>query len=138
MRRTSTLDFLVGVLVGLIVTMLLVFSGCDTPHEALYGYPKPEPAPEPAKAEPIVLAFTASWCAPCQRAKPAISELILAGFEVRVVDIDESPGLAVEHGIRSVPTFVVFEKTDTRKRFSIDEVARTHDVLELRRLLGGL
>lgn len=117
MKTHSTLDFLLGVLVALVMMLVLLSAGCDTPQKA---------APEPAK---VVVAFTASWCGPCQRAKPEIEALAAAGVLITVIDVDERPDLARGRGIRSVPTFLVMAGSR--------ETARTHDVSELRLLLGG-
>lgn len=118
MKTHSTLDYLLGVLSALVMMSLILLAGCDTQKP-------PAAAPEPAKS---VVAFTASWCGPCQRAKPALSELAAAGVEIHEIDIDERPGLARGCRVRSVPTFIVMAGSR--------EIARTHGVSELRRLLG--
>ena len=107
-------------LVFLIALFLAAVIGCDTQRE------RNLPARDPAR---VVVAFTASWCGPCRRAKPEIHAISAAGVRVELVDIDAEPARAKLAGIRSVPTFLVLAGGV--------EVARTHDVSDLRRILGG-
>lgn len=54
-----------------------------------------------------VIYFTAKWCAPCKQLLPRIMDMAQArGLSLDVVDIEERPQLAREHGIMSVPTVV--------------------------------
>lgn len=56
--------------------------------------------------------FFATWCGPCRMIAPAIEEIAQekAGeLAVYKVDIDQSPDIAQQFGIRGVPTLVVFE-----------------------------
>jgi thioredoxin 1 len=54
-----------------------------------------------------VLAFTATWCGPCQRAKPTIAAARKRGINIEEIDIDSRPDLARQYAITSVPTFVI-------------------------------
>lgn len=62
-----------------------------------------------------VMMFSASWCGPCQKAKPMFEELsvryaAVAEFELRDVDDHDGENDPVkEFGILSVPTFVLFQ-----------------------------
>ncbi len=60
---------------------------------------------------PVVVEFSAIWCAPCQKLAPTVEGLAVeyAGqVKVVKVDIDRAPGLASEYGVLSVPTVAVF------------------------------
>ena len=46
------------------------------------------PAPLPQAPTRQVIAFTAEWCAPCRKNKPAITELELQGARIVHVNID--------------------------------------------------
>jgi thioredoxin 1 len=52
-----------------------------------------------------VIRFTASWCQPC-KAMASILEEIDTNIPIEVVDIDKQQDVAIEYGIRGVPTLV--------------------------------
>lgn len=60
----------------------------------------------------LVADFSATWCGPCKKLSPIIDE-VAAEYEGKAnivkIDVDESDDLAIEFGIRSVPT-VLFIK----------------------------
>lgn len=58
---------------------------------------------------PVLLDFSASWCPPCQATKPEVAKLKAQGYPVRVVDVDESPGLAKRFRVSGIPTFIVVD-----------------------------
>lgn len=51
------------------------------------------------------MRFTASWCGPCKMLSSMLDE-IDSKVPIDVYDIDEHGDLAVEYGIRSVPTMI--------------------------------
>src|SRR3569832_1297006 len=61
----------------------------------------------------VLLEFGATWCGPCKVVEPELQALAQdsAGrAKVLTVDIDQSPYLARQLGIKSVPTFLVFHQ----------------------------
>jgi thioredoxin 1 len=52
-----------------------------------------------------VIRFTASWCQPC-KAMASILEEINTNIPIEVIDIDAQQDVAIEYGIRGVPTLV--------------------------------
>jgi thioredoxin 1/putative thioredoxin len=64
-----------------------------------------------ASQTPVLVEFGATWCGPCKVVEPelvALSQELGERAKVVKVDIDQSPYLARQLGIQSVPTFVVF------------------------------
>lgn len=62
-----------------------------------------------------VLRFTASWCGPCKALAQQLEEMEV-NVPIEVIDIDSNPTLAMEYGIRSVPTLVMLEENVEIKR----------------------
>ncbi len=60
---------------------------------------------------PVMIEFTADWCAPCKQIAPeveAFAREVEGKVKVIKVDIDKAPVLAQQLRIQSVPTFMVF------------------------------
>jgi len=64
-----------------------------------------------------ILRFTASWCQPC-KTMTAMSEEIKPNIYFEVVDVDVHPDVAMEFGIRSVPTLIMMDETIEMKRLT--------------------
>jgi thioredoxin len=61
-------------------------------------------------ATPVLVDFTAAWCAPCRVMEPVLAALEADRDDLRVVrvDLDESLELAAQYGVLSAPTFMLF------------------------------
>lgn len=58
---------------------------------------------------PVILVFTATWCAPCKWLTPYLDGIVretLGGVLIHVVDTDRSPEIARSYAVASVPTCI--------------------------------
>ena len=61
---------------------------------------------------PVLVDFYAEWCAPCKKISSIIEEITKRykdKIKVCKLNIDESPKIASEYGILSIPTLVFFK-----------------------------
>ena len=70
---------------------------------------------------PVLVDFTATWCAPCKEVDPIVDELAveMAGqAKVVKLDIDESPEIYRQLGVNGVPTVIFFSDGREQDRIS--------------------
>jgi len=60
---------------------------------------------------PVVVDFTAAWCAPCRVMDPILAELAAERDDVKIVqvDVEQAHDTVARYGVMSMPTFVVFK-----------------------------
>ena len=65
---------------------------------------------------PVIVDFTAPWCAPCRAIEPALEELAgESGIGLVSVDIDENPATAARFAVLSLPTVMLFSGGEPRE-----------------------
>ncbi|MCH8848065.1 MAG: thioredoxin [Chloroflexi bacterium] len=61
---------------------------------------------------PVFVDFWAEWCGPCHMIAPVVEELAEeydGKFAFTKVDVDANPNTAMQFGIRSIPTMLLFK-----------------------------
>lgn len=74
---------------------------------------------EEIKTGLVLVDFFATWCGPCRMMAPIMDEIAAElGNKVKVfkVDVDESESIARQYGIMSIPTIILFEDGEVRKK----------------------
>lgn len=61
---------------------------------------------------PVLVDFWANWCMPCKMMTPVVEDLekeMKDTVKVCKINIDEEANLAIQYGVMSIPTFLVFK-----------------------------
>ncbi len=69
---------------------------------------------------PLVVDFWATWCGPCRAVAPIIEELAKE-YDGKIVvgkcDVEENDDIAMDFGIRNIPTILFFKNGEVIDKF---------------------
>jgi thioredoxin 1 len=72
-----------------------------------------------ASDKPILVDFWAEWCGPCKMIAPILSEIAAEQKDSLVIaklNVDDHGDIAQRFGVMSIPTLLVFDKGEMKKR----------------------
>ena len=90
-------------------------------------------------ATPVLVDFWADWCIPCKMVAPAVDAIaddFVDEVKVAKIDVDANSELAVEYGVRGIPSLMIFYDGEVVERM-VGVQSQATIAAKLRKVLAG-
>jgi len=65
----------------------------------------------------VIVAFGAKWCVPWRLLQKRLEDISARGLHVAIVDVDDFPSIADQWGVVALPTVVLIEGCQEKRRW---------------------